>query len=309
MATNLSGKKILVTGPTGQVARPGHAGAGGGQRRRRRRPLPRRRPRERLEAARRHLRRASISPATRLRRRARRRRLRAEPRGREVGNADWDVDLAANAEAAGLLMAHCQHATAFLHCSSTGVYEPAGSHALRRDRPARRQPPRDDADVLDLPRSRPRPSCAPSARQLDLPTTIARLNVPYGDNGGWPALPPRVHPRRRRRSRCTPTGRTSSTRSTRTTSSRMLPALLDVASVPATIVNWGGDRQTSTRGVGRLPRRARRPRGEVRRQTDDTIGGVTTDNTRDATSSCGEPRRSTGATACAGWSRPVTPNC
>jgi UDP-glucuronate 4-epimerase len=26
------------------------------------------------------------------------------------------------------------------------------------------------------------------ARHLSLPTTIARLNVPYGDNGGWPAV-------------------------------------------------------------------------------------------------------------------------
>ena len=26
------------------------------------------------------------------------------------------------------------------------------------------------------------------ARLYDLPTTIARLNVPYGDNGGWPAF-------------------------------------------------------------------------------------------------------------------------
>ena len=42
----------------------------------------------------------------------------------------WDIDLAANAEAAGLLMAHCRTATALLHCSSTGVYEPAGLHAL-----------------------------------------------------------------------------------------------------------------------------------------------------------------------------------
>ena len=42
----------------------------------------------------------------------------------------WDVDLAANAEAAGLLMAHCRDATAWLHCSSTGVYQPAGLHPL-----------------------------------------------------------------------------------------------------------------------------------------------------------------------------------
>ena len=26
------------------------------------------------------------------------------------------------------------------------------------------------------------------ARRFELPTTIARLTVPYGDNGGWPAI-------------------------------------------------------------------------------------------------------------------------
>ncbi|MBK5286989.1 MAG: NAD-dependent epimerase/dehydratase family protein, partial [Acidimicrobiia bacterium] len=42
----------------------------------------------------------------------------------------WDVDIAANAEAAGLLMQHCRNAKAVLHCSSTGVYQPAGLHQL-----------------------------------------------------------------------------------------------------------------------------------------------------------------------------------
>src|SRR5437763_1851821 len=37
-------------------------------------------------------------------------------------DADWDRDLAANAEAIGLLMKQCSTATAFLHCSTTGVY-------------------------------------------------------------------------------------------------------------------------------------------------------------------------------------------
>src|ERR1700710_1746694 len=36
----------------------------------------------------------------------------------------WDKDLAANAESVGLLMAHCRGAKAFLHCSSAGVYHP-----------------------------------------------------------------------------------------------------------------------------------------------------------------------------------------
>ena len=36
----------------------------------------------------------------------------------------WDKDLGANADAVGLLMAHCRGAKAFLHCSSAAVYDP-----------------------------------------------------------------------------------------------------------------------------------------------------------------------------------------
>ncbi|HEV8296321.1 MAG TPA: NAD-dependent epimerase/dehydratase family protein, partial [Acidimicrobiales bacterium] len=44
---------------------------------------------------------------------------------------DFDHDLAANAEATGLLMSHCRTASAFLHCSSTAVYQPDGHRAFR----------------------------------------------------------------------------------------------------------------------------------------------------------------------------------
>lgn len=71
----------------------------------------------------------------------------------------WDKDLAANAEAAGLLMAHCRDATAFLHCSSAAVYDPPGENP-----PAPRQP--HSATITSIcsrrirsPRSPARPSC------------------------------------------------------------------------------------------------------------------------------------------------------
>ena len=48
---------------------------------------------------------------------------------------DFDRDLAANAEATGLLMAHCRSAKAFLHCSSTAVYEPNGHERLAETDP------------------------------------------------------------------------------------------------------------------------------------------------------------------------------
>ncbi|MDT5349455.1 MAG: UDP-glucuronate 4-epimerase, partial [Mycobacterium sp.] len=39
-------------------------------------------------------------------------------------SGNWDKDLAANAESAGLLMAYCRGAKGFLYCSSTAVYDP-----------------------------------------------------------------------------------------------------------------------------------------------------------------------------------------
>jgi nucleoside-diphosphate-sugar epimerase len=79
-----------------------------------------------------------------------------------------------------------------------------------------------------------------SARLWDLPTTIARLNVPYGDNGGWPAImlmmaqmgmPTEI-----------PDGGPASYNPIHEDDIvAMVPRLLEIASVPATIINWGGE--------------------------------------------------------------------
>ena len=77
-----------------------------------------------------------------------------------------------------------------------------------------------------------------------MPTTIARLSVPYGDNGGWPAIhlhmmlngsaipvhvdaPSIYHPLHA------------------DDILAMVPRLLDAASVPAVTVNWGGSEPVS----------------------------------------------------------------
>ncbi len=163
-----------------------------------------------------------------------------------VKSNKWEVDLAGNAEAAGLLMAHCRNARAFLHCSSTGVYEAADGS------PQRETDPLGDNHRVMMPTYSIAKIAAEAVvrttcRIFDVPTTIARLNVPYGDGGGWPAfhlalmqaghaVP--VHP----------TDRAGSIRSTTTTSSRRCRACSAAASVPATIVNWGGDDETSIEG-------------------------------------------------------------
>ncbi|MET1000191.1 MAG: NAD(P)-dependent oxidoreductase [Acidimicrobiia bacterium] len=188
----------------------------------------------------------------------------------------WDVDIAGNAEAAGLLMDHCRSARGFLHCSSTGVYE-----ALDGE-PQRETDPLGDNHRVMMPTYSISKIAAEAVvrttcRMLDVPTTIARLNVPYGDNGGWPAFhlqlimagqPVPVHPRQP--SRFNPIHEDDIV--------AMIPALLGAATVPATIVNWGGDEETSIEEwseymAGLLGLEAR---FDV---TPNTIGGIPTDNT------------------------------
>jgi nucleoside-diphosphate-sugar epimerase len=189
----------------------------------------------------------------------------------------WEIDLAANAEAVGLLMAHCRNATAMLHCSSTGVYEPAGLHPLS-ETDALGDNHRVIMETYSIAKIAAEAVVRTCARLYDLPTTIARLNVPYGDNGGWPAFhlamieagqPVPVHPDRP--NRFNPIHEDDII--------RMVPALLDAATVPATIVNWGGteaaDLEEWCAYLGELV-----GKDATFVETDATIGGVTIDTTK-----------------------------
>lgn len=191
--------------------------------------------------------------------------------------ADWDSDITANAEATGLLMDHCRRASAFLHCSSTAVYHPAGTHPLAETDPLGENH-REFMPTYSLTKVATEAVVRTEARRLGLATTIARLNVPYGDHGGWPAwhlecilggFPIDVHPDRP--NLFNPIHHDDMT--------AMLPGLIEAASVPATIVNWGGDEQvdleTWCRYLGTLV--GREPEFNV---TRSTVCGVTTDNSR-----------------------------
>jgi nucleoside-diphosphate-sugar epimerase len=155
----------------------------------------------------------------------------------------WDIDLAANAEATGLLMAHCRNAKAWLQCSSTGVYQPAGQHPLK-ETDALGDNHRVIMETYSISKIAAETVARLGARQFELPTTIARLNVPYGDNGGWPAFhlamieagqPVPIHPERPN----------SFNPIHEDDIIRMIPRLLEIASVPATTVNWGGNETAS----------------------------------------------------------------
>jgi nucleoside-diphosphate-sugar epimerase len=194
-----------------------------------------------------------------------------------VKSGRWEVDLRANAEAAGLLMAHCREATAFLHCSSTGVYQPAGTKAL-----VETDPLGDNHRVIlatySIAKITAEAVVRTTARQFDIPTTIARLNVPYGDNGGWPlwhlemllaGMAVDVHPDQP--NLFNPIHEDDIIAS--------IPKLLEAASVPATIVNWGGDEAVALEEwVAYLAElTGLDPKLNV---TDQCIGGVTVDLTR-----------------------------
>ena len=194
-----------------------------------------------------------------------------------VKSGRWDRDMAANAEAVGLLMHHCRRARAFLHCSSTAVYQADGHHRF-----AETDPLGDNHRVLmptySITKIAAEAVVRSAARQWGIPTTIARLNVPYGDNGGWPLFhlemilagqPIAVHTNAP--SIFNPIHEADIV--------AMVPRLLEVAGVPATIVNWAGNDAVSieewSEYLGRLV--GREPRFE---HTELALESVTTDNSR-----------------------------
>jgi UDP-glucuronate 4-epimerase len=101
-----------------------------------------------------------------------------------AAEADFDGDIRSNAESVGLLMSHCRSAEAFLHCSTTGVYYPKGHDAI-----VETDPLGDNHRVMmptySIAKIAAEAVARYAAREFNLPTVIARLNTPYGNNGGW----------------------------------------------------------------------------------------------------------------------------
>lgn len=158
---------------------------------------------------------------------------------------DWGQDLDGNVGGVLALMEHLRGARGFLHCSSTAVYRPNGHQRLSEDDDLG-----DNHGVWPFLRTYSISKIAAEgavrwgARRFGLPTTIARLCVPYGNGGGWPAIhlemvlaglaipvhvdaPSQYHPLHDDDILMGITG------------------LLAAASVPATVVNWGGDQMVS----------------------------------------------------------------
>jgi UDP-glucuronate 4-epimerase len=198
-----------------------------------------------------------------------------------VKSGRWGLDLRANAEGIGLLMAHVRPGSV-LHCSSTGVYAPAGSQVLDETAPLGDNH-RAIMPTYSIAKVASEAVVRTMCRHLGVPTTIARLNVPYGvgpdgSPRGWPAfhvammqagMAVPVHPDRPNLFNPIDLAEIART---------VLP-LLDAASVPATVVNWAGAEQVAleewcTYLAERLGLEA------TFEETEGTIGGVTVDTTR-----------------------------
>jgi UDP-glucuronate 4-epimerase len=158
---------------------------------------------------------------------------------------DFEKDLTLNAEGVAYLIEHVARARAFLHCSSTAVYQPHG-----HDRRAETDPLGDShrpfgfLPTYSITKIAAETAARYAARRYKVPTVIARLGVPYGAGHGWMLFhlamieagqPIPVHVRAP--SQFSPIHHDDIVAS--------LPYLLGAASVPATTVNWAGPEAVS----------------------------------------------------------------
>ena len=157
---------------------------------------------------------------------------------------DYDDAIRVNAEGTGLLLHHCRAAAAALVMSTHSVYRPDSDpeHVYLESDPLGDASPTHSPtySVSKLAQEAVARSCA---RTLGVPVTIARMNVSYGPNGGLLAY----HLDR------IVAGEPVTTRWDPCRYSPIFEddinhqaaPLLAAAAVPATIVNWAGDEVVS----------------------------------------------------------------
>ena len=157
---------------------------------------------------------------------------------------DYNHAITVNAEGTGLLLQHCQKAKAALVMSTHSVYKPVDDalHTFNENDPLGdvnyiMSPTYSISKIAEEAVSR---YCA---RAHHLPITIARMNASYGPNGGLPTyhldwvMADRPVVTRWNQCRYSLIHQDDI--------NDQLESLLDAASVPATIVNWGGDETPS----------------------------------------------------------------
>ncbi|MFG2718595.1 NAD-dependent epimerase/dehydratase family protein [Streptomyces sp. NPDC048416] len=156
-------------------------------------------------------------------------------------DGDFNAAAEVNAVAAGRLMTHCRNAEAFLYVSTGAVYA--------RQSLDHRYTETDPVDaVADWLPAYPVAKLAAEgavrafARVLDLPTTIARLNIAYGP-GGYGGVPMLYFKRMLAGEPIAVPLSGQNWCSLLHTDDLVaqVPRLWEAARTPATLVNWGGD--------------------------------------------------------------------
>ena len=157
-----------------------------------------------------------------------------------LGGLDYDQALRTNAEGTHLLLRHCRRARATLVMSTAEVYKPQADpwHVYLESDPLG-----DSNSLFDptysVSKIAEEAVARACARAMDIPVVIPRMNASYGPNGGllayhldfmragkpvtvrWdPACYSPIH---------------------QDDINAQVEAMLGAASVPATVVNWGGD--------------------------------------------------------------------
>jgi nucleoside-diphosphate-sugar epimerase len=156
------------------------------------------------------------------------------------GGDDYDAALRTDAEGTALLLAHCARATAALVMSTGAVYRPADDplhHYAETDPLGTGSVP--GLNIYSVSKISEEAVARACARQLELPVVIARMNSAFGLDHGMV-----THQVRR-----VLAGEPVFVGSPGMKYSPIhqddinvqLDAMLAAASVPATIVNWGGD--------------------------------------------------------------------
>jgi UDP-glucuronate 4-epimerase len=160
-------------------------------------------------------------------------------------DSSYDYAMTVNAEGTALLMHRFANSESLLIVSSAAVYDnnPDGAHRyIETDMLGDNRAPY--SPTYGITKIAQEGVARGLARALGLPTTIARMNVSYSPLGGLPAyqldmlvndvdIP-------------VMTGGAWFNPIEQADINAQVPKLLDVASVPATICNWGGDEAVST---------------------------------------------------------------
>ncbi len=168
-----------------------------------------------------------------------------------ISGADYDAAIRTNAEGTGLLLSHCRAAEAALVMSTVSVYKPHPDpwHAFQEDDPLGdiMLPAMPTYSIAKIAQEAVARFCA---REFGVPVTIARMGASYGPRGGLPMYVAQA------------------VAEARPVVTRWDPCpynpihdddmlahvapLLDAASTRATIVNWGGDEMVSVQDIARF---------------------------------------------------------